>query len=313
MLTFGPVPSRRLGRSLGINNIPPKTCSFSCLYCQVGRTDRMQISRQSFYDPKIIFTDVKRKIEEIAALEESIDFLSFVPDGEPSLDINLGRAIDLLRPLGVKIAVISNATLIWQKSVRNDLSKADWLSLKVDAVSKDIWRRINRPHYDLDLHLIMDSMLKFAEEYEGDLITETMLVQGVNDSTESIKAVADFLGQLQPAKAYLAIPTRPPAETKVYPPTENLLNMAYQVVSSRLENVKCLFGYEGNDFSLTGNVAEELLNIIAVHPMREEAVQEFLDKAGADWTLVDKLIIQDSLFVTNYGGEKFYIRRVKKK
>lgn len=144
-ITFGPVPSRRFGRSLGINNIPPKVCSYSCVYCQVGRTDTMQITRQSFYDPKTILTDVKWKINKVMELGESIDFLTVVPDGEPTLDINLGRAIDLLRPLGVNIAVISNASLIWQKNVRNDLAKADWVSFKIDAVSKDTWRHIHRP------------------------------------------------------------------------------------------------------------------------------------------------------------------------
>ena len=311
MLTFGPVPSRRLGRSLGINNIPPKICSFACLYCQVGRTNTMQITRQPFYDPKTILKDVKRKINKVVELGESIDFLAFVPDGEPSLDINLGRAIDLLRPFGVKIAVISNASLIWQKSVRSDLSKADWVSLKIDAVSKDIWRHINRPHHDLDLSIILETMLQFAEKYEGELVTETMLIHGVNDSPGNIKEVADFLGKLKPAKAYLSIPTRPPAEMWVHPPVENALNMAYQVIRNRVKDVECLFGYEGNAFSLTGNVEEELLNIIAVHPMPEEAVREFLVKAGADWALIDKLIVQERLFVTDYEGKKFYLRKLR--
>ena len=273
----------------------------------------MQIIRQPFYDPKTILTDVKRRINKVVELGESIDFLAFVPDGEPSLDINLVRAIDLLRPLGVKIAVISNASLIWQKSVRNDLSKADWVSLKIDAVPKDIWRQINRPHHDLELSIILEAMLQFAEKYEGELVTETMLIHGVNDSLGNIKEVAGFLGKLKPAKAYLSIPTRPPAEIWVHPPVENVLNMAYQVVSERVKDVECLFGYEGNAFSLTGNVEEDLLNIIAVHPMQEEAVWEFLAKAGADWALIDNLIVQDRLFATDYEGKKFYLRRLKKK
>ena len=273
----------------------------------------MQITRQSFYDPKTILTDVKRKINKVVELGESIDFLAFVPDGEPTLDINLGREIDLLRPLGVKIAVISNASLIRQKSVRNDLAKADWVSLKVDAVSKDIWRHINRPHHDLDLSIILEAMLQFAEKYEGELVTETMLIHGVNDSLGNIKEVADFLGKLKPAKAYLSIPTRPPAERWVHPPVENVLNKAYQVVSKRVKNVECLFGYEGNAFSLTGNVEEDLLNIIAVHPMQEEAVREFLAKAGADWALIDNLIVQDRLFATDYEGKKFYLRKLNGK
>lgn len=272
----------------------------------------MQITRQPFYEPKIILADVERKKNQVMDLGESIDFLAFVPDGEPTLDINLGRTIDLLRPLGVKIAVISNSSLLRHKSVRNDLAKADWVSLKVDAISKNIWRRINRPHHDLDLAIILAAMLRFAGEYEGELVTETMLARGVNDSPDEIKGLADFLVQLHPVKAYLSIPTRPPESGWVHPPTENVLNLAYQTVSKSVDNVECLFGYEGNAFSLTGNVEEDLLSIVAVHPMQEEAVMEFLAKAGADWAVIDKLVIQDRIFVSDYEGKRFYLRRLKK-
>ncbi|MBC7260626.1 MAG: radical SAM protein, partial [Chloroflexi bacterium] len=127
MIAFGPVPSRRLGRSLGINNIPPKICTYSCVYCQLGRTLNMQIRRQSFYAPDEILWDVRSKVEHVREAGESIDYLTFVPDGEPTLDLHLGRAIELLRSLGIKIAVISNASLIWQEDVREDLMKADWV------------------------------------------------------------------------------------------------------------------------------------------------------------------------------------------
>ena len=129
MLTFGPVPSRRLGRSLGINNIPPKVCTYSCVYCQLGSTIKMRIKRQNFFKPSEIQKEIKKKIEKVHEVGENIDYLTFVPDGEPTLDINLSREIDLLKPLGIKIAVITNASLIWREDVRNELIKADWVSL----------------------------------------------------------------------------------------------------------------------------------------------------------------------------------------
>ena len=128
MIAFGPVPSRRLGRSLGINNIPPKTCSYSCVYCQLGRPTKMQIERLGFYPPQRIFREVLRRVDEAWQTGEAIDYLTFVSDGEPTLDIRLGEAIDRLRPLGKKIAVISNASLLWRTDVRNDLTGADWVS-----------------------------------------------------------------------------------------------------------------------------------------------------------------------------------------
>jgi len=310
MIAFGPVPSRRLGRSLGVNNIPPKNCTFSCIYCQIGRTGKMNLARREFYRPEMIVKEVEQKVNKTREGGESIDYLAFVPDGEPSLDIHLGDEIDLLRPLGIKTGVITNASLVWQEDVRKDLMKADWVSLKVDAVDRNIWRRLNRPHHDLKLSVILEGMLQFAREYPGELVTETMLVRNVNDSVAHIKELSGFLSQLRPAKAYLSIPTRPPAEQWVHPPGEETLTAAYQIVSEHLENVECLFGYEGNAFSLTGDVANDLLSIVSVHPMREEAVQKFLTRAGKDWSLIDNLIDQNQLLETEYEGKRYFIRKL---
>ena len=316
MIAFGPVPSRRLGRSLGINNIPPKVCTYSCAYCQLGRTIKMQVDRRAFYQPEEILKDVEEKVKRAREVGESIDYLTFVPDGEPTLDINLGREIELLKPLGIKIAVITNASLIGREDVRDDLMKADWVSLKVDSIGEDVWRRINRPHRTLQLASILDGMLEFAKAYGGkprcgELATETMLVEGVNDSDSHLEEVADFLAQLRPARAYLSIPTRPPAEKWVQPPSEEVINQAYQFLGKRIDHVEYLIGYEGNAFAFTGNVEEDLLSITAVHPMREGAVRKFLSRAETDWPVVHKLIEENQLVETEYGGKRFYMRKLQ--
>jgi wyosine [tRNA(Phe)-imidazoG37] synthetase (radical SAM superfamily) len=162
MIAFGPVPSRRLGRSLGINNIPPKVCTYSCVYCQLGRTINMQVGQSAFYDPGDITTAVQDKVKKATEVGESIDYLTFVSDGEPSLDLNLGREIELLRPLGIKIAVITNSSLIGREDVRENLMQADWVSLKMDSVREEIWRRINQPYGTLRLNSILDGALEFS-------------------------------------------------------------------------------------------------------------------------------------------------------
>jgi len=156
MLTFGSVPSRRLGRSLGINNIPPKTCTYSCVYCQIGKTSNMQVQPLVFYPPSQIFNEVQEKVEKSREKGESIDYLTFVPDGEPTLDINLSKEIKLIKSLGIKIAVISNSSLIDQKQVRENLKEVDLVSLKVDSVEEKIWRRVNHPHRKLYLKSILE-------------------------------------------------------------------------------------------------------------------------------------------------------------
>jgi wyosine [tRNA(Phe)-imidazoG37] synthetase (radical SAM superfamily) len=316
MIAFGPVPSRRLGRSLGINNIPPKVCTHSCVYCQVGRTSDMRVERRRFYDPEKIVHDVRAKVRQAREAGEAIDYLTYVPDGEPTLDIHLGREIELLRPLGIPIAVITNASLLWHTDVREDLMQADWVSVKVDAVDERIWRRIDRPHRSLRLPAILDGVLAFAEICRGKLVTETMLVGGVNDGEAHIREMANFSARLQPDAdavgpiAYLSIPTRPPAEKWVHAPDEASLNRAYQVLSEKVQRVEYLIGYEGNAFAFTVNLAEDLLSITAVHPMREDAVGKLLARAGASWSAVRGLVDRGCLVETAYGGHTFYLRKL---
>ncbi len=308
MIAFGPVPSRRLGRSLGINNIPLKVCTYSCVYCQVGKTSRMQVDRAQFYDPEEIYMDVRKKVEKAQKKGESVDYLTFVADGEPTLDANLGQEIELLKPLGFKIAVITNGSLIWREDVRADLAKADWVSIKIDSTGEKNWRRINRPQRTLEPAVILGGMLEFADGYSGTLVTETMLVKSLNDSAKSFRKIAGFLNHMQPVKAYVAVPKRPPAEKWVRLPDKDVLNEAFQILNEKPFQVEYLVGYEGNAFAFTGDVEKDLLSITAVHPMRQDAVSEFLLRAGADWQIVHKLIAQSQLTEAEYKGSKFYMR-----
>jgi len=310
MIVFGPVPSRRLGQSLGINNIPPKICTYSCVYCQLGRTIGMQVNREQFYNPEKLAKDVEARVQKLRENGEQVDYMTFVPDGEPTLDVNMDREIDLLKPVGVKIAVITNASLIWNSDVRRCLSEADWVSLKVDAARAEIWRRINRPYRSLQLEEIFHGMAKFSADFNGTLATETMLIQGINDGKDEIERIADFLAKLSPDKSYIAIPTRPPAEKWVKPADEEAVNMAYQIFISKGLSAEYLIGYEGNAFASTGNVAEDLLSITSVHPMREEGVEVLLAKANSKWEIVKKLVDEGKLVQLEYGGKMFYMRRL---
>ena len=310
MKVYGPVPSRRLGQSLGINNIPPKICTYACVYCQLGRTIKLQSERRKFYDPTVIVSDAERQIRKARDRDERIDYLTIVPDGEPTLDVDLGTEIRLLKRLGIKIAVIENASLLWREDVRDDLSEADWVSLKVDAVTEEMWRRVNRPHSALKHETVLQGMVDFAGMFKGELATETMLIHGLNDGVEEAEKIADFLATLRPSKAYIAIPTRPPAEMWVRPADEQAINRAFQIFDGKLDHVEYLIGYEGNAFAFTGNVEEDLLSISSVHPMREEGVAELLSKAGSDWNVVRKLLDERRLIELEYGGYKFYMRKL---
>jgi wyosine [tRNA(Phe)-imidazoG37] synthetase (radical SAM superfamily) len=309
MIAFGPVPSRRLGRSLGINNIPPKVCTYSCVYCQVGKTPEMRIDRCPFYGPDEIVKSVKDKIKQSRKKGEPIDYLTFVPDGEPTLDANLGYEIDRLKTLGARVAVITNGSLIYRDDVKEDLMKADWVSLKLDSTRNANWRKINRPHRELKSAPILKGMLEFSKHFRGKLVTETMLVHSLNIDTNLFEEMAQFLTRLNLKKAYLAIPTRPPAENWAGPPAPLDINAAFQVFHEKLDQVEYLIGYEGDAFAFTGNVEEDLLSITSVHPMRESAVSDFLKKAAADWSVVNRLVAHGKLVKTVFEGQKFYLRK----
>ncbi len=312
MIAFGPIPSRRLGRSLGINNIPFKICSYSCIYCQLGKTLKMKSTRKEFYSVEKIFNTVKDKVEKAKYKGEQIDYLTFVPDGEPTLDINLGKEIDRLKSLGIKIAVFTNSSLLTYEDVRLDLVKADLVSVKIDAVDTEIWKKINHPHKAIDLYSILEGLLLFRQIFDGKLISETMLVNKVNDDHYNINKLAQFIADLKPDTAYLAIPLRPPAEKSVEPPEESTVNNCFQIFKGRINNVECLTGYEGNAFACTGNIEEDILSITAVHPMRQDAVNELLRKSNKSWAVIDNLIKLGKLIEPEYKNRKFYIRKLKK-
>ena len=309
-LTFGPVPSRRLGRSLGINNIPPKNCTYACVYCQLGKFHRMQRDRTTFYSPQEIVHAVKKTITETRNRQEIIDYLAFVPDGEPSLDINIGREIANCNGFGVKIAVITNASLLWRKDVRRELGKSDYVSLKIDTVHKETWHRINRPQKSLDLDEILQGITTFSKEFSGKLVTETMLIQTMNDTPEELNDIAGFIKGLNPDISYLAIPIRPPAETWVHPADEKSITMAYQIFKKKSLDVQYLIGYEGTDFASTGNPKEDILAITSVHPMRRDAIMEVLKKAHKNWEVMNQLLIEEKIIEIDYDGKTFYMRKL---
>jgi len=309
-ITFGPVPSRRLGRSLGINNIPPKHCSYSCIYCQVGPTREQEIAPRAFYEPEDIYRAVSQRLDLANAHGEKVDYLTFVPDGEPTLDRNLSASIDVLRPLGLPIAVISNASLIWRPEVRMALQRADWVSVKVDSVAEATWRRINQPHAALKLAEILEGIRTFARDYRGTLTSETLLVSGINDSIAEVGAVARFIAEAGIRTAYLAIPHRPPADPGVTSPDEATVTRAWHDFAGQVGVVELLSSYEGDTFAPLDDPAAQLLAITAVHPMRESAVRATLLRAGADMSLAQQLLDSGELRQVMHDGERFFVRRL---
>jgi len=164
-LVFGPVRSRRLGVSLGVNNVPYKTCTYNCVYCQLGITTNLTVVRRYFYNCREVVSEVTEFLERFGGY---VDYVTLVPDGEPTLNACIGRVIDgVKRGAGVRVAVLTNASLLWLDDVRSDLMEADYISIKLDAVDERVWRAVNRLHQALRLGDVLSGILEFSKRFRG--------------------------------------------------------------------------------------------------------------------------------------------------
>ena len=230
MLVYGPVPSRRLGCCLGLNNIPYKYCSYSCVYCRVGGTTKLQTEPAVYYQPEALLEETKARIEKVGSGDCTINYVSFVTDGEPTLDRNLGILISMLKQdLSYPVAVFTGGSLLWREEVAEAVSLADWISVKVDTVVESTWRRINRPDRRLEFPRVLEGIRTFASNYPGKLVSETMLLDRENTDEEELSGIADYLKNISPSNAYLCIPDRSPAASGLRIPDEEQLKRAERV------------------------------------------------------------------------------------
>lgn len=307
-LIFGPIPSRRLGRSLGINDVARKTCSYGCVYCQLGPTERTHVERRSFRSPEQIAKVVAERIEELRRNGDDVDVLTFVPEGEPTLDRRLGATIEALRPLGVPVAVVTNGSLLTDPEVRADVARAQWVSVKIDSVHEQAWRAVDRPDPRLSLPDVLEGVRRFAAQYDGTLVTETMLVAGINDAPDALRDTATFIATLRPATAYLGVPTRPPAEEGVRAPDDAALVRAWEIfVAAGVPSVEVLASDPTPQLAKSGDAASELRAIAAVHPLREVEVDALLRASGAERSVLEPLLESGALRVIEHRGQRFYV------
>ena len=309
---FGPVPSRRLGMSLGINNVPYKTCTYSCVYCQLGRTTNLTVERKPYSVPEKIVDE----IESIVDTQAKIDYITFVPDGEPTLDKNLGCTATIIKDrIDIPLAILTNGSLIWMGDVREELKLFDVVSLKIDGLD-GMWRRINRPHPRLSIDMIVDAMVDFAKTYRGKILTETMLIHNLNIASDILNEVISIIRRIDPYKVYLSVPIRPPAERWVKPPTEEELLIAYKTFADKLgeRKVEVLSTPEPPKFYPPADPVEYILSMIAVHPLRIEYAINILQKhTDKPQKLIEDLVKARKICLVRYQNTVFLVRRIIRK
>lgn len=286
---FGPVPSRRLGQSLGIDTIPLKTCNWNCVYCQLGRTMPVVNTRKEYIPAAGILDDVKQALRSHAPGE--IDWVTFVGSGEPTLHSGIGQMIRQVKKMtDLPVAVITNGALLYRADVRRELAAADAVLPTLDAGTAVLYRRINRPHPAVTFDRLVQGLRLFRRAYRRKLWLEVMLVRGLNDTEEALQAIADVLQQIQPDEIHISLPTRPPAETWVEPPDAEGLMRAQAILGSVARVLHPAHG----QFDLGGkDLVDAIVGIITRHPMNEadlaaalahrtpEGVQQALDELAA--------------------------------
>lgn len=284
---FGPVPSRRLGQSLGVDTIPLKTCNWNCVYCQLGRTVPLTNERREYYPTQEIIREVSEALSRHRSGE--IDWITFVGSGEPTLHSKIGLLIREVKGLSsLPVAVITNGALLYLPELREELLAADAVLPSLDAGTPELYKRINRPHPDVAFSRYLDGLVEFAKVYSGKLWVEVMLVRGLNDTETALEAIASALRKIKPDQVHINLPTRPPVETWVEPPDETGLLRAQAILGEVAQVVHPALG----EFDLSGceTVMDGVIAIITRHPMREDELIQALQRWAPDdvrRTLVD--------------------------
>lgn len=229
---FGPVPSRRLGFSLGVDTIPFKTCSLNCIYCQLGRTINKTIQRKEY----IAADDISREIEEVLREGKRIDYITFSGSGEPTLNSEIGRMISRIKELtSIPLAILTNGTLLYRPRIREALMEADLVIPSLDTVTQEIFEMVNRPHPSLKIEKVITGIDSFSQEFNGKVWLEIMVVKGINDSLEEIEKAAQVIKQMNLEKIQLNTVVRPPAEEFARPLTREDLNNIKTVLGKKCE------------------------------------------------------------------------------
>ena len=294
---YGPVPSRRLGISLGISPIPKKTCNYSCIYCQLGRTDHLTNQRQMFFSIEKILVE----FDEINQRNLCYDVITIVGEGEPTLYMGLGQLILALQKKSEKpVAVITNGALLYDRGLQEELSTADIALVSLDAYDEASFKKINRPHKTLTFKQVMAGLVDFSIRYSGQLWLEMMLMAGINDDKSSFEKYASLLETVTYERLYLNTPVRPPAESDV----KTINNKRMRQAVDRLGGTAIdMLHSEGFHSEITDHYAA-ILSIIKRHPMNQHEILSFLEKreCGDPKTVLDDLKEDSQVDAVNYKG-----------
>lgn len=206
---YGPVPSRRLGRSLGVDIVPAKICTLDCVYCQIGRTTEKSTERRKFFDIHAVLDELKARLAEGV----EADYVTLGGSGEPTLNVQLGELIDGIREItSTPVAIITNGTLLYRPEVRVECAKADLVVPSLDAPDEEAFARVNRPAPDISIEKLVSGLVEFRRQFAGQIWLEVFLIEGFNTCPEQIARIKQHIERIRPDRVQLNSAVRPAAE-----------------------------------------------------------------------------------------------------
>lgn len=302
---FGPVPSRRLGRSLGVDLVPNKVCSLNCIYCQVGPTTNQTLVRSEYAPASEILKELKNYFEK--GLGPVPDVITFSGSGEPTLNSKIGELIIRTKRLFPKIpvSVLTNGTLLWDPQVRHELKSADIVIPSLDAATEETFLKVNRPHPNLKLEDVIKGLFAFKKIYSGELWVEVLLVKNFNDLPQELKAIKEILDKLKPDKIQLNTVVRPPQESWALPLERERMEKICAIFGSRCEIIA---GFERKE--LSSNIPDLKRAIVEIVKRRSVTDEDISESLGVDInevkTALNELINEKSIKKVSFHNKIFY-------
>lgn len=287
---FGPVPSRRLGRSLGIDLVPFKTCTYDCVYCECGRTTTNTTRRLEFFPVR----EILQELDAFLAGEPDLDFITFSGSGEPTLSLSMGTVIRNLKENHpeYRVAVLTNGSLLWMGEVREDLGRADVVLPTLTSTDPDIWKRIHRPSPDLELEKILQGMISFRKEFTGEIWIEVFVIPGLNTGTTHLAGLRETFCRIKPDRIQLNTLDRPAADAWVGPAGQEVLKRCAGALGEGVEIIadQADGSEKGRGHGIAGKICsllarrpctvEDLAGLMGMHPAEMRKHLAVLQREG---------------------------------
>lgn len=304
---FGPVPSRRLGVSLGVDLVKKKTCNLDCVYCECGRTEETTNERKSYVDKERVVKEIKDYLDS----GNYLDYITFSGWGEPTLNSDIGEILKEIKKItNIKTAVITNGTLLWMKEVREELMISDVVMPSLDAVSQKIFNKINRPYNELEINKIIDGLISFSSEYKGEIKLEIFIIEGVNTEKEEINKFKEVIKKINPTVVQLNSLDRPAPESWVKKAETDILEKVKKELNYK--NIEIISKYKSRDnIKNYSKISEEMiLNMIEKRPCTIKDISEVTGISKEEINKYIDILEKEKKTVTILGERGVFVKKL---